>query len=131
MQFNAIREVLQPLYKQADDEKYHLPRTMAIQYASILKERLWQHRNTEFDTEPPESNVSVHHLIWMCDQVITRAGYVPKEMSATKLHRWIGYIQGVMVARGFTTVERERAEYKELKVKILEEMSEQKMEVAD
>lgn len=124
MQFNSIKEVLHPLYKQVkeleNEKKYHQARCIAIQYAGFLKERLWEHRSK--DTEPPESNISVRHLIWMCEQVISRTGYVPKEMSVTKVHRWIGYIQGVMTARGFTTVEKERTEYKELKAKILAEL---------
>jgi hypothetical protein len=124
MQFSAIREVLQPLYKQVEEleneQQYHQSRCIAIQYAGLLKERLWEHRNE--DTEPADSKTCVRHLMWMCEQVIEHTGYVPKEWSITKLNRWIGYIQGVMTARGFTTVERERAEYKELKVKVLAEL---------
>ena len=125
LQFQTIREILQPIYKQVksleDEQKYHQARCIAIQYAGLLKERLWEFRST--DTEPRESNTSVRHLIFMCEQVIARTGYVPKEWSITKLHRWIGYIQGVMTVRGFTTVERERNDYKELKAKILAEMA--------
>lgn len=127
MQFAAIREVLQPLYKQVNDLEdeldYKQARTIAVQYAGLLKERLWEHRSTDLtwehraaDPDTKESKTSVRHLIYMCDQIIQHAGYVPKEWSVTKLHRWIGYIQGVMTTRGLTTVERERADYKELKV---------------
>lgn len=125
MQFKTIREVLQPFYKQVEDleneEKHHQARIIAVQYASLLKERLWEFRAT--DTEPFDSNTGVRHLIWMCEQVVEHTGYVPREWSITKLHRWIGYIQGVMTARGFTTVERERQEYKDLKAKVLAEMA--------
>lgn len=124
MQFQAIREVLQPLYKQVknleNENQYHVARCMAIQYAGLLRESLWEHKST--DTEPAESNTSVYHLIWMCKQIIEHTGYVPKEWSITKLHRWIGYIQGVMIARGWTTVEQQRSDYKELKTKILAEL---------
>ena len=122
LQFDAIREVLKPLYKQTKEleaeKQYHQSRQIAICYAGLLKERLHEIK----DTLPPEFTTSVHHLIWMCKQIIEHTGYVPKEWSITKLHRWIGYIQGVMTARAFTTVEQERNDYRELKNKILAEL---------
>lgn len=102
MQFQSIREVLQPLHKQVkeleDEAEYHQARCIVQQYAGLLKERLWEYRAT--DTENTGSNTSVYHLIKMCEQVIDHTGYVPKEWSVTKLHRWVGYIQGVMTTRG-------------------------------
>jgi len=124
-QFNAIRECLGPLYKQVreleQEKSIGTARQMAIQYASLLCERLHELRRD--DKESPESDISVRHLIWMCEQVMEHTGYVPKEWSITKLHRWIGYIQGVMTARGFTTVLQERNDYRELKQKVLQELS--------
>lgn len=42
------------------------------------------------------------HLIWMLDQ-LTGVG-----QSNTKRHRWLGYVQGIMVAAGLITVQEER-----------------------
>lgn len=124
-QFNAIRSVLQPLYDQVkrleDEQKVGQARHMAVRYASKLAERLEEFRIE--DKELPTSDTSVRHLIWMCQQIVEHTGYVPNEWSVTKLHRWIGYIQGVMVARGFTTVLREREDYKQLKQVLLKELS--------
>lgn len=125
MQFNTIRDVLQPLYQRVEDLenefKYRTSRQIAVQYSGLLKERLYEYRYKLVD-EDMSSKTSVRHLIWMCDQIVAHAGYVPDEWSVTKLHRWLGYIQGVMVSRGFTTVEEQREEYKKLKTKILEEL---------
>ena len=62
---------------------------------------------------PPNSVLSVEqkqgdetnpvHLIWMLQQIKDNS-----EMSQTKRHRWLGYIQGVLVMKGVFSVEEER-----------------------
>ena len=62
---------------------------------------------------PPNSVLSIEqkpgdetnpiHLIWMLQQIKDDS-----EMSQTKRHRWLGYIQGVLVMRGVFSVEEER-----------------------
>ncbi len=42
------------------------------------------------------------HLLWMIDQLRTEA------MSLTKKHRWLGFIQGVVIVHGLTQVSQER-----------------------
>jgi len=39
------------------------------------------------------------HLLWMCDQITSG------QVTGPKAHRWIGYIQGVLVCRGNYTLE--------------------------
>jgi len=46
---------------------------------------------------------SSEHLLWMLDEL---AGNL--EQSATKKHRWLGFIQGCLIAYGVTTVQAER-----------------------
>jgi hypothetical protein len=120
--FNAVREVLQPLYKQVkqleDELGVRTARQMAVRYAGHLEEKLREIREEEVIDK-----VSVRHLRWMCGQIIEHTGYVPQEWSVTKLHRWIGYIQGVMVAKGYTTVDKEREDYREMKKELLKELS--------
>ena len=53
------------------------------------------------------------HLLWMCDQVIEMAK--TNEWPATRLHRWIGYVQGCMVYGGISTLEEEKSVVRELK----------------
>ena len=62
---------------------------------------------------PPNSVLSIEqkqgdetnpvHLIWMLQQIKDNS-----EMSQTKRHRWLGYIQGVLVMKGVFSVEEER-----------------------
>lgn len=62
---------------------------------------------------PPNSVLSIEqksgdetnpvHLIWMLQQIKDNP-----EMSQTKRHRWLGYIQGVLVMKGVFSVEEER-----------------------
>lgn len=122
--FNAIREVLQPLYKQVKELEQelsiHTARQMAVRYAEHILQRI-DLRVAVDDAKDPDINVK--HLIWVCHQIIKHAGYVPNEWSVTKLHRWIGYIQGVMTARGITTVQQERDDYRTMKQKLLAELS--------
>lgn len=43
------------------------------------------------------------HLIWMIEELNNNP-----DMSETKKHRWLGYIQGVMTAHEVLDVEQER-----------------------
>ena len=42
------------------------------------------------------------HLLWMLDTIQYGS------LSATKQHRWLGYVQGILIATGITTVAAER-----------------------
>lgn len=59
---------------------------------------------------PPEpekctgSETSVAHLRWMLRQVPVHA-----QKDVEKAHRWVGFVQGVMVGQGATTVKEMRA----------------------
>lgn len=46
---------------------------------------------------------STKHLLKMCSEIEKRAENWP----STKMHRWIGFIQGTMVAMEITTIEEE------------------------
>ena len=48
---------------------------------------------------PPGRMCDREHLFWMLDQIDEGKVY------GEKAHRWIGYIQGVLVSRHVTTVE--------------------------
>ncbi|AUG85261.1 hypothetical protein DIREPILLOW8_61 [Vibrio phage Direpillow8] len=52
--------------------------------------------------EQPEYPLSESHLVWMLEQITME--YMPR----TKANRWLGYVQGVMVAKGFINVQDER-----------------------
>lgn len=64
----------------------------AIKAAKEIKERL------EFDfghqdEERTEAGVELYHLMWMIKEMQT------SDFSENKAMRWLGYIQGVLVAR--------------------------------
>ena len=52
------------------------------------------------------------HLLWMCDEIEEHAEKCP----ATKLHRWIGFIQGAMLAHRMLDLDGARAMFNEAKV---------------
>lgn len=43
------------------------------------------------------------HLLWMLNEIQHN-----DEQSLTKKHRWLGYIQGVLIMKGVSTVQEER-----------------------
>lgn len=49
----------------------------------------------------PEPGTSLSHLRWMLNEL-------RGEMEITKANRWLGFIQGTMIAAGLLTVTRER-----------------------
>lgn len=46
---------------------------------------------------------SGEHIVWMLEQLAK-----DEEQSVTKKHRWLGFIQGVLIANGVTSVDAER-----------------------
>lgn len=60
---------------------------MAEQCRSLLQ------KTTKADSDLPRA-LHRNHLLWMCDRIQKQA----EEWPATKLHRWIGFIQAAMMA---------------------------------
>lgn len=52
------------------------------------------------------------HLEWMCDTIELRA----EDWSATKLHRWIGFIQAGMIANRMLDLKEAKAMFDESKI---------------
>jgi hypothetical protein len=69
------------------DNAIHLIVAMATKCRSRIRE--WD----EFDPRLPKA-LRQKHLLWMCDKIEEHAELAP----ATKLHRWIGFVQGAMLA---------------------------------
>lgn len=66
-----------------------------------LRQRYFDLLNTT-PIENPSEPLTDSHLAWMLTELSST------EMSETKKHRWLGYIQGCMAFRGFITVNEER-----------------------
>jgi hypothetical protein len=54
---------------------------------------------------------SVKYLKWACDEIVCNADAWEED----KLHRWIGWVQGVSNCLGVTTVEEERNRIRQYK----------------
>lgn len=49
------------------------------------------------------------HLVWLCREAIERYDeYHLLDADNSKVNRWLGYVQGILVSRGVITVEEER-----------------------
>lgn len=46
---------------------------------------------------------SLNHLGWMLDEIISN-----QSQTETKKHRWLGFVQGILIAYGITNVNSER-----------------------
>ena len=44
-----------------------------------------------------------YHLLWMLQELLHN-----KDQTETKKHRWLGFIQGVIISKGYSTVLEER-----------------------
>ena len=51
---------------------------------------------------------SLEHLLWMCNYCIPRIRDDGLGLNVSKYSRWLGYIQGCLICRGYTTVNEER-----------------------
>jgi hypothetical protein len=84
---------------------------IAMAYADYLAEKL---KKVNANDDGLHNDLTVKHLLWMCEKI--KVG----DMSITKSNRWIGYIQGVMITRGFSTVLEERTDYVSVKEQVME-----------
>lgn len=71
-------------------------------YSNILLDAALDLKKRE-RSEGGLKETTIPHLLWMLTELQTSTS-----MSETKRHRWLGYVQGVMVMRGFITVDEER-----------------------
>lgn len=70
-------------------------------YAALLKNEGATSRNlTEVDNGVGTTHPN--HLLWMCEFCLTN------DMPVDKYSRWLGFIQGCLISKGWTTVEIER-----------------------
>lgn len=54
----------------------------------------------------PDRPTGEWHLHWMLNEI--RARQFDNDYDGLKYHRWLGYIQGVLITKGYTTVNEER-----------------------
>lgn len=59
----------------------------------------------------PKYRKALEHLHWMCEEMENNS----EDWPVSKLHRWIGYVQGQMVLMGITDLETEKDVVRELK----------------
>lgn len=91
----------------------HLLAVEIAQNCKLILEDTW-----DLGLDPGMRTVSQEHLLWMADQIYENSDTWP----ATKLHRWVGFMQGVMVAYALTTIDKESSTVRKIKQAFLEEM---------
>lgn len=72
-----------------------------MEFYNELRQRYLETLDTKAENDP-DHPTSRHHLSWMLNELAS------DEMSETKKHRWLGYIQGCMVSQNLINVEDER-----------------------
>ena len=95
-----------------DESKEVNAKQVARAYAKHLLSRLAN--MAEIDSVD-DDDCKLPHLIWMCKQVL-----MGQKWSVTKMHRWVGYVQGVLVTRKYSTVQMERDDYRRVKQEVLD-----------
>lgn len=75
---------------------------LTIRYQGILLPKV-SDPYTEFQPLEEGKETEDYHLLWMIQEI--RHNF---EQSDTKKHRWLGFIQGVLISKGYTTVALER-----------------------
>lgn len=76
-------------------------RQLCKRYIQMIKLDYCDQINHAIDRHGPQT--SVVHLKWMLNEIADNPN-----QSLTKKHRWFGYVQGLLIVYGFTSVQRER-----------------------
>lgn len=73
-------------------------------YITILNLEVYKTESPSLVIRPLEGDETNDvHLLWMLRELLLN-----QEQSITKKHRWLGYVQGVMIAKNYITVLQER-----------------------
>ena len=67
------------------------PDLLAVAMANYCRATLFESNHLELELPP---SLQPRHLMWMCDRIEQHA----EDWPATKLHRWIGFVQAGMLA---------------------------------
>jgi hypothetical protein len=74
-------------------------------YRDMMRDKGYEPENNtlfEGDATCPE------HLLWMCEEGMQMVYADMNEINISKYSRWLGFIQGCLISKGWTTVEAER-----------------------
>lgn len=85
--------------------KVHNVIYLAKRYTAMLQ----VDSRVDFDEHRFGQKTSRNHIRWMIQEL-----HDNMEQSLTKKNRWLGFIQGLMIAYGYTTVDREREETRDM-----------------
>jgi len=80
-------------------------------YRDMLKRKGFKPKNhTQIPNGDPTSE---EHLLWMCEHCIPLVRDDGQGMAVDKYSRWLGFVQGCLIMREYTTVEKERNKTRE------------------
>jgi len=71
----------------------------------ILMYLFWHYTNMIVDADIPDLNERFN-ILTLC--VVGRDLAAEKKMPVDKGNRWVGYVQGILIAHGITTIDAER-----------------------
>jgi hypothetical protein len=94
-----LRAKAKATYDPVDNVRYLVILEVTRRYLAMLQ----VDQGRDWNENRFGDKTSVGHLKWMLEEIETNL-----EQSITKKHRWLGFIQGLIIAYGFSTVDRER-----------------------
>ena len=90
LKFSILKQIKSTIFKTKS--RYY--------FKQICERYIKELDNCELPNVPYQSN---YHLKWMLVQIL-----IDEDQSLTKKHRWLGYVQGVLVANFVINVDDER-----------------------
>lgn len=82
--------------------------SVILRYQMILFDKIEDDENFRYAPDEVDQT-SDRHLLWMLYQIKFN-----DDQSLTKKHRWLGFIQGVMIMKGYITVSDERDQTRDI-----------------
>lgn len=79
------------------NKEFDVLHTLFSRYHTMIHDN-WDHLFSEFD------KCSSDDLYKLCQEVLEHGDLYP----ADKLHRWLGFVQGILCVKGVTSVDTER-----------------------
>ncbi|MCB0220343.1 MAG: hypothetical protein KDH09_11660 [Chrysiogenetes bacterium] len=87
-----------------------MPKNISLIFAMAEQCREMLKASSVSASDQPQS-LQPKHLVKMCDEIIEHA----RDWPSTKAHRWIGFIQGAMIANGMINLEEAKVMFDKIK----------------
>lgn len=106
----AFKERMDELYFEGLNEENEVIKNIKKESLIFLFEHYKKLIQSEFialQTDIPQTNPS--HLLFLCQEAIDNYDkFYELDGDNSKVNRWLGFIQGILISKSITTVEKER-----------------------